>query len=188
MPLIGQEAAGSQNACWQAGSRSRQPRHLRSSRSEPRPCQSFALLPRFADIPWYLAQNGGPAMADLRFGVLVVESRRPECGLGMVGIVAVFCLVAGLSSTHAAQSRSKVTFCRVVAGKLIVACSCLAVGALLAAARLASSDKPAACSPSFRGISSSSTVAAAGAAAILAASAADCVCVTARQSNRPRTI
>src|SRR5262245_20828209 len=130
MPLIGQEAAGSQNACWQAGSRSPAgaPSHM-------------TLLPRFADIPWYLAQNGGTAMAGLLFGVLAVETRRPECLLGMVGIVVMLSLVAVLSSTHSAQPCSKVRFGLVFGRKLIVACSCLAVGALLAAARLASSNE-----------------------------------------------
>jgi hypothetical protein len=124
---------------------------------EPGPCLSLTLLPRFADIPWYLRQNGGTAMVGLLFGALTVETRRPECVLGIVGIVVVLSLLTVLSSTHSASSCSKVAFCIVFGRKLIVACSCLAVGALLA--WLAGNDerKAAAFSPNLVGIVCSST-------------------------------
>jgi hypothetical protein len=101
----------------------------------------MTLLPRFADIPWYLRQNGGTAMVGLLFGALTVETRRPECVLGIVGIVVVLSLLTVLSSTHSASPRSKAAFSIVFGRKLIIACSCLAVGALLAAAWLAGNDE-----------------------------------------------
>jgi hypothetical protein len=188
LPLIGQEAAGSRTpAGWPAADLA----NPWSCVQEPRPCQSLTLLPRFADIPWYLRQNGGTAMVGLPFGALTVETRRPECVLGIVGIVVVLSLLTVLSSTHSASFCSKVAFCIVFGRKLIVACSCLAVGALLAAAWLAGNDERRPRPSRQIWLASFVPQRALKSPAPLPSwprHPPTAVCVTAHQSKRPRTI